>query len=157
MADKKPEKKKSFFSIKRKEAGSRSSCPFNLSTQSAKTKAPQQPQPPPPAAAKPMPKPNSKRILVIPKSPASMTHNARPSSPTPKSVSVTVSLITIILRIYANPYDILDVPAPISAKPTNEQFYSKIDPIQTRHRFFKTLLNEGRLTSEQALYILQFC
>ncbi|ORZ29380.1 Metallo-dependent phosphatase-like protein [Catenaria anguillulae PL171] len=48
-----------------------------------------------------------------------------------------------------------DVPPPATTKPTNEQFFSKKDPSKPDIEFLRNhFIHEGRLTEEQALYIL---
>ncbi|KAI9143031.1 Metallo-dependent phosphatase-like protein [Paraphysoderma sedebokerense] len=50
---------------------------------------------------------------------------------------------------------IADVPPPITTKPTDSQFYSKKDPSKPDVEFLKHhFTHEGRLTEEQALYII---
>lgn len=49
----------------------------------------------------------------------------------------------------------LDVPAPATNKPTNEEFYSKTHPDRPDLAFLKQhLQREGRITEEQALFII---
>ncbi|KNE54559.1 serine/threonine-protein phosphatase 2B catalytic subunit [Allomyces macrogynus ATCC 38327] len=48
-----------------------------------------------------------------------------------------------------------DVPAPITTKPTREQFFSKRDPTKPDIEFLRNhFFHEGRITEEQALWIL---
>ncbi|KAI9184091.1 3',5'-cyclic-nucleotide phosphodiesterase (PDEase) (3':5'-CNP) [Blastocladiella emersonii ATCC 22665] len=50
---------------------------------------------------------------------------------------------------------IKDTPPPVTTKPTNEQFFSKKDPTKPDIEFLRNhFYHEGRLTEEQALYIL---
>ena len=52
-------------------------------------------------------------------------------------------------------HNALQVQAPAMLVPTDEQFWSKEDPTKPDHAFLKNhFYREGRLTEEQALYII---
>jgi serine/threonine-protein phosphatase 2B catalytic subunit len=53
-------------------------------------------------------------------------------------------------------YSISDVPAPITTKPTDSEFFSKKDSSKPDLEFLKNhFFHEGRLTTKQAAYILK--
>ncbi|KAJ3382625.1 3',5'-cyclic-nucleotide phosphodiesterase (PDEase) (3':5'-CNP) [Lobulomyces angularis] len=72
-----------------------------------------------------------------------------------------IKIITVNNRLWALElkiiqfYGCFQVEAPAVLKPTNDQFYSKKDPTKPDMDFLKNhFLHEGRLTEEQALFII---
>jgi hypothetical protein len=73
-------------------------------------------------------------------------------------MSVSSDCLFVNKRLLRSDVAPLQVQAPAMHPPTDEQFYSKTDPSKPDIAFLKNhFYREGRLTEDQALFILEKC